>query len=63
MVNGRAESINGRFRDEFLNTEPIGENPEAQVLADHWRLGYTVQAIIAIIGAYVPGDSSAGAAA
>jgi putative transposase len=34
--NGFAESFNGRFRDEFLNTELFTTAPEAQHLADHW---------------------------
>ena len=39
--NGFAESFNGRFRDEFLNTELFTTAPEAQLLADRWRLEYT----------------------
>jgi transposase InsO family protein len=35
--NGFAESFNGRFRDEFLNTELFTTAPEAQILADRWR--------------------------
>lgn len=38
--NGFAESFNGRFRDEFLNTELFTSTPEAQILADHWRWEY-----------------------
>jgi transposase InsO family protein len=34
--NGFAESFNGRFRDEFLNTELFTTAPEAQLLADRW---------------------------
>ena len=34
--NGFAESFNGRFRDEFLNTELFTTAPEAQILADRW---------------------------
>ncbi|MCP9848207.1 integrase core domain-containing protein, partial [Cyanobium sp. Morenito 9A2] len=34
--NGYAESFNGRFRDEFLNTELFSTAPEAQLLADRW---------------------------
>jgi transposase InsO family protein len=33
--NGFAESFNGRFRDELLNTELFTTAPEAQLLADH----------------------------
>ena len=40
-VNGFAESLNGRFRDEFLNTELFTTAPEAQLLADRWRWEYT----------------------
>lgn len=32
--NGFAESLNGRFRDVFLNTELLTTAPEAQLLAD-----------------------------
>jgi len=32
--NGFAESLNGRLRDEFLNTELFTTAPEAQLLAD-----------------------------
>jgi len=35
--NGFAESFNGRFRDEFLNTELFATAPEAQLLADRWH--------------------------
>ncbi|MCP9850939.1 integrase core domain-containing protein, partial [Cyanobium sp. Morenito 9A2] len=38
--NGYAESFNGRFRDEFLNTELFSTAPEAQLLADRWRWEY-----------------------
>jgi transposase InsO family protein len=38
--NGLAESFNGRFRDEFLNTELFTTAPEAQILAEHWRWEY-----------------------
>ncbi len=38
--NGFAESFNGRFRDEFLNTELFTTAPEAQLLADRWRWEY-----------------------
>jgi putative transposase len=38
--NGFAESFNGRFHDEFLNTELFTTAPEAQILADRWRLEY-----------------------
>jgi len=34
--NGFAESLNGRFRDEFLNTALFTTAPEAQILADRW---------------------------
>ena len=32
--NGFVESLNGRFRDEFFNTELFTTGPEAQLLAD-----------------------------
>ena len=38
--NGFAESFNGRFRDEFLNTELFATAPEAQIMADRWRWEY-----------------------
>jgi len=38
--NGFAESFNGCFRDEFLNTELFTTAPEAQILADRWRWEY-----------------------
>ena len=38
--NGFAESFNGRFRDEFLNTELFTTAPEAQILAGRWRWEY-----------------------
>jgi hypothetical protein len=38
--NGFAESFNGRFRDEFLNTELFTMTPEAQLLVDRWRWEY-----------------------
>ena len=38
--NGIAESFNGRFRDEFLNTELFTTASEAQILADRCRWEY-----------------------
>ncbi len=38
--NGFAESFNGRFREEFLNTELFTTAPQAQILADRWRWEY-----------------------
>ncbi len=38
--NGIAESFNGRFRDEFLNTELFTTASEAQILADRCRWKY-----------------------
>ena len=38
--NGFAESFNGRFRAEFLNTELFSTLAEAQVLADCWCWEY-----------------------
>jgi len=35
--NGFAESINGRFRDKFLNAELVTRAPEAQLLANRSR--------------------------
>lgn len=34
--NGFAESFNGRFRDEFINTDLFTTAPEAQFLTDRW---------------------------
>jgi transposase InsO family protein len=59
--NGFAESFNGRFRDEFLNTELLATAPEAQILADRWRWEYnTIRPHSALQGAYAPGGSSTG---
>jgi transposase InsO family protein len=59
--NGFAESFNGRFRDEFLNTELFITAPGAQILADRWRWeSNTVQAALGPPGAYAPGGSSTG---
>jgi len=38
--NGFAESFNGRFRDQFLNTELFTTALEAQILADRLRWEY-----------------------
>jgi len=38
--NGFEESFNGRFRDDFLDTELFTRAPEAQLLADRWRWEY-----------------------
>jgi transposase InsO family protein len=38
--NGFAASFNGRFRDEFLNTELFTTGPEAQILSARWRWEY-----------------------
>ena len=38
--NGFAESFNGRFRDEFFNTELFATVVEPQGLADRWRWEY-----------------------
>jgi len=38
--NGTCESLNGRFRDEFLTTEQFGSTLEGQVLAEAWRIEY-----------------------
>jgi putative transposase len=38
--NGFAESFNGRFRDEFLNTKLFTTAPEAQILANRWCWEY-----------------------
>ena len=38
--NGFAESFNGRFSVEFLNTELFATVAEAQALADRWRWEY-----------------------
>jgi len=35
--NGSAESFNGRFRDEFHNTELFTTDPEAQIMVNRWR--------------------------
>jgi len=38
--NGRCESFNGRFRDEFLNRELFHTLLQAQVEAEWWRIYY-----------------------
>ena len=38
--NGLAEPLNGRFRDEFGNTELLATVAETQGLASHWRWEY-----------------------
>jgi len=38
--NGFAESFNGRFRDEFPNTELFTTAPEEQILTERWRWEY-----------------------
>ena len=43
MQNGFAEFFNGRFRDEFLNTELFATVAEEQALANRWRWEYNNQ--------------------
>ncbi len=38
LENGFAESFNGRFRDEHINTELFAKGPEAQLLANRWQM-------------------------
>jgi transposase InsO family protein len=38
--NGFVETFNGRFRDEFLNTELFPTDPQAEILAERWRWEY-----------------------
>ena len=38
--NGYVESLNGKFRDEFLNRELFYTLGEAQVLIERWRKEY-----------------------
>jgi len=40
VADGFAESLNRKFRDEFLNIELFTTAPEAQILADRWRWEY-----------------------
>jgi putative transposase len=40
MENGFAESFNGRFRDESLNTEVFTTAQKEEILADRWRWEY-----------------------
>lgn len=50
--NGLVESFNGRFEDEFLNTELFTTAREGQIQADRWRLGvHLTQAAAAPPGA------------
>ena len=49
--NGFAESFNGRFRDECLNTELFTTAPEAQILTDRLRWEYnTLRPLLALQG-------------
>jgi transposase InsO family protein len=38
--NASSESLNGRFRGEFLNTELFATVAEAQALPNRWRWEY-----------------------
>ena len=38
--NGYIESLNGKFRDEFLNRELLDTLDEANVLTARWRRDY-----------------------
>jgi transposase InsO family protein len=59
--NGFAESFNGRFRDEFLNTELFTTAPEAADPGRSLALGVQLnQAAFGPPGAYAPGGSSTG---
>jgi len=59
--NGFAESFNGRFRDEFLNTELFTTAPEAADPGRSLALGVQLnQAAFGPPGAYSPGGSSTG---
>jgi putative transposase len=61
---GFAESFNGRFRNEFLNTELFTTAPEAQLLADRWRWkGNTLRSHSDIQGLTTLGAAQPGAAA
>jgi putative transposase len=40
--NGTCESLNGRFRDEFLVCEQFNTLLEVQVLAEDWRIEYNI---------------------
>ena len=41
--NGKGESFNGRFRDEYLRMEAFGNRREAAVVAESWRKYYNTQ--------------------
>ena len=38
--NGYCESFNGKFRDEFLDRELLGNLKEAKILIENWRIAY-----------------------
>ena len=52
--NGRCESFNGRFRDEFLSTEQFDTLLEAQILAEDWRNEYNNQRPHGALGGLTP---------
>ena len=52
------ESFNGRFQDEFLNTELLTTTPEARLLADRLRWEYNTFRPHSALQGRTPGDSS-----
>ena len=54
--NPFVESFNGRFRDEFLNTELFFSLKEAQVLAEAWRREYNDYRPHSSLGGQTPTD-------
>ena len=41
--NGKGESFNGKFRDECLRMEVLGNRREAAVIAESWRKYYNME--------------------
>lgn len=41
--NGKCESFNGKFRDEFLNREIFTSLAQAQIQAEWWRIHYNTE--------------------
>ena len=41
--NGYCESLNARFRDEWLDRETFYNLPEAQILIEQWRKHYNTK--------------------
>jgi transposase InsO family protein len=60
---GFTESFNGRFQDEFLNTELCATVAEAQGLANCWRWEYNTLRAHSALQARTPLEAAQAAAA